>query len=94
MSAPSVSQGDRFGACLQASYEAISKRHDEELKALESLRSHIHRRSRADKDYAETLAKINTSCRRSADFGSNPSRIVQVSRIPSLQVHVHRSLTR
>lgn len=78
-SAPAVSQGDRFGARLQSSYEAISKRHEQELKALESLRNHIYKRSRADKDYAETLLKINQTSRKAADLANNPSRIVQVN---------------
>ena len=73
------SQSNNFGSCLQSSYEAISKRHEEELRALESLRGHIFKRQRADKEYADQLGRINLSCERAAQFpSSTTSSIVQV----------------
>ena len=73
------SQSNNFGSCLQSSYEAISKRHEEELRALESLRGHVFKRQRADKEYAEQLGRINQSCERAAQFpSSTTSSIVQV----------------
>lgn len=78
--APDLCHGNKFGACLQTSYEAISKRHEEELHALESLRGHVFKRQRADKEYAEQLQRINQSCDRAAQFpSSTTSPIVQVS---------------
>lgn len=80
--APDLTQGQHFGSCLQSSYEAISKRHEEELHALESLRGHIFKRQRVDKEYADNLARINQSCQRSAHFApSVTSPVVQVHSI-------------
>lgn len=86
--APDLCHGNKFGACLQTSYEAISKRHEEELHALESLRGHVFKRQRADKEYAEQLQRINQSCERSAQFpSSTTSPIVQVRYL--LLVHAY-----
>lgn len=76
------SQSNNFGSCLQSSYEAISKRHEEELRALESLRGHVFKRQRADKEYAEQLGRINQSCERAAQFpSSTTSSIVQAWKV-------------
>ena len=69
---------DSFGYCLQSSMEAITKRHEEELKALESLRVHISKRTRADREYSLALEKLNQQANRSIAAISNPSPIVQV----------------
>lgn len=70
---------ERFGSCLQTCYEAINKRHEEELRALESLRVHISNRARADKEYAESLARINQRANRGVASITQQSAIVQVS---------------
>lgn len=76
---PDLCHGTNFGSCLQLSYEAISKRHEEELRALESLRGHIFKRQRADKEYAEQLLRINQVSERSSQFSSSTtSAIIQV----------------
>ena len=75
-------QSDRnaFGFNLQSSYEAISKRHEEELHALESMRMHIFKRMKCDKEYSEQLFRANQSCQRIGQFtSSTTSAIVQVS---------------
>lgn len=80
LAAPDLCQGGSdFGSCLQLNYDAISKRHEEELHSLESLRMHLFKRSRADKEYADALQKINQSSERSAQFPvSTTSPVVQV----------------
>ena len=79
---PDLSSGEaNFGSCLQSSYEAISKRHEEELHALESFRGHVFKRQRADKEYAEQLLRINQASERAAQFPhSTTSPIVQARR--------------
>lgn len=76
--APSLEDSNAFGYSLQSSYEAISKRHDEELHALESMRMHIFKRTKSDKDYAEQLSRINQSCERLGQFSATTSAAVQV----------------
>jgi len=77
--ASSTSDGDRFGNCLQNCYDTITKRHEDELLALESLRGHVFNRSRLDKDYAENLAKTNAKAsRKMANVSNKSSAIVQV----------------
>ena len=68
-----------FGSCLQACYDAINKRHDDELRALESLRLHIFNRAKADREYAETMSKINYRANRGLTNVNQSSAIVQVS---------------
>lgn len=77
---------ERFGSCLQTCYDAINKRHDEELRALESLRVHIFSRARADKEYAETLAKINQRANRGVANITQQSAIVQVRVLVKLDI--------
>ena len=73
---------DSFGKCLQGAVEAIGKRHDDELIALESLRFHIFNRAKQDKAYADELLKTNTRASKKAGMVSNPSSpIFQVSGI-------------
>ena len=70
---------ERFGSCLQNCYETITKRHDDELLVLESMRSHVFQRARLDKEYAENLAKMNGKAnRKMATLSNNSSAIVQV----------------
>ena len=82
LSAPDLCQnGSDFGSCLQLNYDAISKRHEEELHSLESLRMHIFKRQKVDKEYSESLQRINQSCERSAQFPvATTSPVVQVRR--------------
>ncbi len=72
--------GESFGSCLQAQtcYDAINKRHEDELRALESLRVHIFHRAKADKEYAESLAKANTRAAKGMANLNQSSTIVQV----------------
>ncbi len=67
-----------FGACLQNSYDTITKRHEDELLALESLRNHVFARSRLDKEYAESLTKMNTKASRKMNSVGTKSSILQV----------------
>ena len=62
-----------FGKCLQGATEAIGKRHDDELIALESLRFHVFNRAKQDKAYAEELLKTNMRASKKAAMVSNPS---------------------
>lgn len=71
-------EAEGFGVSLQSCYEAINKRHEDELKALESLRVHIFNRAKADKEYTETLAKINVRANRGVASINQSSAIVQV----------------
>ena len=67
-----------FGSCLQSARDCINKRHDDELKALECFRVFMHKRAKADAEYAATLGKINSqTAREMAGVGAN-SIIVQV----------------
>ena len=75
----SGTDGADFGSCLQSARDCINKRHEEELKALESFRMYVHKRARADAEYAATLGKINSlTAREMAGIGPT-SVIVQVS---------------
>eukprot|EP00731_Ephydatia_muelleri_P017671 Em0010g769a len=66
-----------FGSCLQSARDCINKRHDDELKALECFRVFMHKRAKADAEYAATLGKINSqTAREMAGVGAN-SIIVQ-----------------
>ena len=67
-----------FGTCLQESHEAIHKRHEDELHALESFRAHVFFRAKADREYAQELAKINSRANKTLSSVSQPSAIVQV----------------
>lgn len=67
---------DGFGSCLQNSYDTITKRHEDELLALESLRHHIFGRSRLDKDYSEGMAKLNAKASRKMGAISNKSSAI------------------
>ncbi len=64
---------ESFGQCLPSATDAIGKRHEDELIALESLRFHIFNRARQDKAYAEELLKTNTRASKKAASVSNPS---------------------
>ena len=69
---------DNFGFCLQSARDCINKRHDDELKALECFRAYMHKRAKADAEYAATLGKINSqTAREMAGVGSD-SIVVQV----------------
>lgn len=48
------------------------------VQALESVRNHLYKRARADKEYAEQLLRINQSSRKAAEFSDHSSSIVQV----------------
>ena len=77
--APRLEESNAFGYSLQSSYEAINKRHEEELHALESMRMHIFKRMKCDKDYADQLFRTNQSCERLGQFStSTTSAAVQV----------------
>lgn len=67
-----------FGYCLQQSHEAITKRHEDELLALESLRGHIFHRARADKDYSDSLLKMNQKASKKLANIDQSSAVVQV----------------
>ena len=71
--------GVGFGSCLQSCYEAINKRHDDELKALESFRVHIFNRAKAEREYADSLARINQKAQRGVANVNQSSAIVNVS---------------
>lgn len=73
-----------FGHCLQQGYEAINKRHDDELLALESLRGHIFHRARADKEYAESLMKMNQKASKKLTNINQSSAVVQVQTVNSI----------
>ena len=77
---PAASSDDAqgFGSCLQNSIEMITKKHEDELLVLESLRSHVFHRSRMDKEYSENLAKANLKAKRKMGNANNKSAIVQV----------------
>lgn len=78
---PSVTSSDTegFGSCLQNCYETITKRHEDELLVLESLRNHVFHRARLDKEYSENLAKVNTKAnRKMGNISNKSSAIVQV----------------
>ncbi len=72
-----VANGDlgpeTFGQCLQSATDAIGKRHDDELTALESLRFHVFNRAKQDKAYAEELLKTNMRASKKAASVSDPS---------------------
>ena len=70
-----------FGRCLQQSHEAITKRHEDELLALESLRGHIFHRARADKDYSDSLLKMNQKASKKLANIDQSSAIVQVCKL-------------
>ena len=67
-----------FGTCLQQCYEAITKKHEDELLALESLRGHIFHRARADKEYADNLTKMNQKASKKVANINHSSAVVQV----------------
>ena len=69
---------DDFGTCLQSARDCINKRHEDELKALEGFRAYIHRRAKADAEYAATLGKIGSQASRETASLSASSNIVQV----------------
>lgn len=71
--------GFAFGTCLQEAHDAINKRHEEELHALESFRAHVFFRAKADREYAQELAKINSRANKTLSTVSQSSAIVQVS---------------
>ena len=71
--------GFAFGTCLQEAHDAINKRHEEELHALESFRAHVFFRARADREYAQELAKINSRANKTLSTVSQSSAIVQVT---------------
>ena len=76
----STSEGEGFGSCLQNCYDTITKRHEDELLALESLRNHVFNRARLDKEYADNLAKTNAKAQRKmVNVGNKASAIVQVT---------------
>ena len=69
---------DSFGFCLQSARDCINKRHDDELKALESFRVYMHKRAKADAEYAATLGKINSQTAREMAGVGPDSIVVQV----------------
>ena len=72
--------GYAFGTCLQEGHDAINKRHEDELHALESFRAHVFFRAKADREYAQELAKINSRANKTLSSVSQSSAIVQVRR--------------
>ena len=70
--------GEGFGHCLQQGYEAITKKHEDELLALESLRGHIFHRARADKEYSESLIKMNQKATKKIANIDQSSAVVKV----------------
>ena len=77
---PAVVSEDNFGSCLQSASDCINKRHDDELKALESFRVFMHKRAKADAEYAATLGKIGSQAARDAGSIATGSKIVQVGK--------------
>jgi hypothetical protein len=76
----SGSRPEGFGLCLQNCYDSINKRHEDELLALESFRNHVFARSRLDKDYSDSMAKMNMKASRKMNaVGDKTSAIMQVS---------------
>lgn len=71
-----------FGTCLQEAHDAINKRHEDELHALESFRAHVFFRAKADREYAQELGKINARATKTLASVSQPSAIVQVQLCP------------
>lgn len=76
----SITSQEGFGVCLQQGYEAITKKHEDELLALESLRGHIFNRARADKEYAESLNRLNQKATKKVQNINQSSAVVQVRR--------------
>lgn len=67
-----------FGSCLQQAHDAINKRHEDELHALESFRAHVFFRAKADREYAQELSKINARASKTLAAVSHSSPIIQV----------------
>ena len=78
---PAAAPEDNFGSCLQSARDCINKRHDDELKALESFRVYMHKRAKADAEYAATLGKIGSQASRETGSLATGSNIVQVRRM-------------
>lgn len=88
---PSLSKSQAaFGTCLQQAHDAINKRHDDELHALESFRAHVFFRAKADREYAQELSKINTRANRTLAAVSHSSPIIQV--LTAMLMHVVSTL--
>ena len=77
-----------FGVCLQQCYEAITKKHEDELLALESLRGHIFNRAKADREYAENLNRMNQKASKKVHNINQSSAVVQVKRL-RIQLREH-----
>ena len=75
---PAAVSEDNFGSCLQSARDCINKRHDDELKALECFRVFMHKRAKADAEYAVILGRINSQTARDAGSIATGSKIVQV----------------
>ncbi|KAL5469291.1 hypothetical protein EMCRGX_G030531 [Ephydatia muelleri] len=74
---PAAFSEDNFGSCLQSARDCINKRHDDELKALECFRVFMHKRAKADAEYAVILGRINSQTARDAGSIATGSKIVQ-----------------
>ena len=85
----SFSSQEGFGVCLQQCYEAITKKHEDELLALESLRGHIFNRARADKEYAESLSRMNQKANKKVQNISQSSAVVQVILMIRMRFNTH-----
>ena len=67
-----------FGSCLHSTREQIYSRHERELQALECFRGYVHKRAKAEGEYAAALAKINGNSMREMAGLVADSPIVQV----------------
>eukprot|EP00731_Ephydatia_muelleri_P017675 Em0010g773a len=74
---PAAVSEDNFGSCLQSARDCINRRHDDELKALECFRVFMHKRAKADAEYAVILGRINSQTARDAGSIATGSKIVQ-----------------
>lgn len=90
---PTMSQRmEGFGSCLQNCYETITKRHDDELLVLESIRSHVFCRARLDKEYSENLLKVNGKVnRKMGNLSNKSSAIIQVINNSNNMMHWYLS---
>ena len=92
--AMSSSQGEgggavAFGKCLHQAHDAINKRHEDELHALESFRAHVFYRAKADREYAQELGKINARANRALSSIAHNSPVVQVGTLYTTCRYIH-----
>ena len=62
---------DTFGRSMLSSVDALHRRHQEELDLLENFRVLVHKRARADAQYAQELIKIQNFIKRPPPKGAD-----------------------